>query len=752
MRRIVRFAPLAALALCAGTARAAAPAPYLSYSGYLLDGAGQPVTSLSTLQFNFYTTAGGTTPVYSDSLTVTPSSDGYFTAIIGVNTALDPATFKVALWMGIKVNSDPVEMSPRVQLTSEPYSLTADWQYLTNVPATFTPSSHTHPGSDITSAVANALAVPWTGITGTIFGGTGTASTAAHSDHNHDATYAQLAAFNAMATPGTINTAGNPVDWTKLKGVPAGFADGVDDTGLLSVTTDTSLTGAGTGGSPLAVNTTNIQSRVTGTCAGNSFVIGVNPSGTVNCGSGNGGTVTSVTATSPLTSTGGAAPVIALPQATTAGPGWLSAADWNTFNTKVTSVGGFGPITSSGGVNPVIGLGTVGIGNGGTGITAGPSAAGQYLRSTGAGAWAVGNIAASDLPAGNGSYVQNTSTYQTGAQFNVQGGTVLNGLAVGSLAVSGGSNLVGPVQAGSTLSVQGDSQDTDSRYFTGTMEKGWALTPVYSTGSLAYFAVADAPVGGVVAQVTNGVSGSSFAISPYLALDSTKNYIVEGYVRGVGGPANNVYLGINEYDYLSKSYGTGCGLTASNAPIPSNDGCSYYWNQSGITVASSWTFFSFTVGPQGQKVHASDGVTGQTAKFISLAAWVGSVSTKIQLAGWRIEPVHPRSLIARRAPAAMGYAMVTSTPTVGNTYNSAGGAINVSRPSVGTFIVTFVGLADAGDPGGVPMTSAFDAAGVLRVCNPYNWYATGNDLNIAVHCYNGSGVLTDSAFFVHYFR
>jgi hypothetical protein len=34
-----------------------------------------------------------------------------------------------------------------------------------------------------------------------------------------------------LQTPGTINTVGNPVDWTKLKNVPLGFADGVDDTG-----------------------------------------------------------------------------------------------------------------------------------------------------------------------------------------------------------------------------------------------------------------------------------------------------------------------------------------------------------------------------------------------------------------------------------------------------------------------------------------------------------------------------------------
>jgi hypothetical protein len=539
MRRIVRLAPLAALALFAGTARAAAPAPYLSYSGYLLDGAGQPVTSLSTLQFNFYTTAGGTTPVYSDSLTVTPSSDGYFTAIIGVNTALDPATFKVALWMGIKVNTDPVEMSPRVQLTSGPYSLTADWQYLTNVPATFTPSSHTHSGSDITSAVANALAVPWTGITGTIFGGTGTASTAAHSDHDHNGTYAQLAAFNALATPGTINTAGNPVDWTKLKGVPAGFADGVDDTGLASVTTDASLSGAGTGASPLAVNPANVQSRVGQSCGGNTFIQSVNQNGTVNCGTGNTGTVTSVAAAptpgNPIVIGGTlAAPTIDITKATASTGGYLSGADWSAFAAKgngtVTSVGtgaGLtgGPISGTGTISIVaggvtnamlanstvgvtttapltgggtvalgstttLGLGTVPIANGGTGLTSGPAAAGQYLKGNGAGGWAIGAIAASDLPA---TYVD-VSTVQT---------------------IGGTKTFTNPIGG----SITGNAA---------TVTSG-----LYSTGSYADPAWLTS-VGG--AKVSGNIPGNSSGFTGSLAGDVTGTQAATSVVRVQGRP------------------------------------------------------------------------------------------------------------------------------------------------------------------------------------------------------------------------
>ncbi|HEY8000351.1 MAG TPA: hypothetical protein VID76_00350, partial [Solirubrobacterales bacterium] len=46
------------------------------------------------------------------------------------------------------------------------------------------------------------------------------------------ATQAELNAYSAqLATPGVINDPSNPVQFSKLRGVPAGFADGTDDTG-----------------------------------------------------------------------------------------------------------------------------------------------------------------------------------------------------------------------------------------------------------------------------------------------------------------------------------------------------------------------------------------------------------------------------------------------------------------------------------------------------------------------------------------
>ena len=48
------------------------------------------------------------------------------------------------------------------------------------------------------------------------------------------------------------------------------------------------------------------------------------------------GTVTSVSGTAPISSSGGATPAISISQATTSTNGYLSSTDWNTFNNKAT--------------------------------------------------------------------------------------------------------------------------------------------------------------------------------------------------------------------------------------------------------------------------------------------------------------------------------------------------------------------------------------------------------------------------------
>jgi hypothetical protein len=77
-----------------------------------------------------------------------------------------------------------------------------------------------------------------------------------------------------LSTQGTINKAKNPLDWTKLKNVPPGFADGTDDvTGgagggdITSVAAGTGLTGGGDSGDvSLGTDFSAIQARISNDC------------------------------------------------------------------------------------------------------------------------------------------------------------------------------------------------------------------------------------------------------------------------------------------------------------------------------------------------------------------------------------------------------------------------------------------------------------------------------------------------------
>lgn len=81
----------------------------------------------------------------------------------------------------------------------------------------------------------------------------------------------------------------------------------------------------------------------------------------IGAGTGD-GTVTSVSGTTPIASSGGTTPAISISQAGASTDGYLSSTDWNTFNNKqpagtyVTSVGATSPVASSGGTTPTISM------------------------------------------------------------------------------------------------------------------------------------------------------------------------------------------------------------------------------------------------------------------------------------------------------------------------------------------------------------------------------------------------------------
>ena len=118
-------------------------------------------------------------------------------------------------------------------------------------------------------------------------------------------------------------------------------------------TTITATTFSGSGASLTSIpNSALVNSAIT-----------INGTSTSLGGSISVGTVTSVTGTAPVVSSGGNTPAISMAAANTTTNGYLTSTDWNTFNGKqaagtyVNSVSGTATrITSTGGVTPVIDL------------------------------------------------------------------------------------------------------------------------------------------------------------------------------------------------------------------------------------------------------------------------------------------------------------------------------------------------------------------------------------------------------------
>jgi hypothetical protein len=113
----------AALLFCA-LAAVADVAPTMNYQGMLYDDQGQPLQGLHDLTFKIYPTPSGfTTPaLWSEWQREVPITDGLFSVMLGTYETLSAGLFaNEELWLAVAVDDDD-EMSPRMPLTSVPYS------------------------------------------------------------------------------------------------------------------------------------------------------------------------------------------------------------------------------------------------------------------------------------------------------------------------------------------------------------------------------------------------------------------------------------------------------------------------------------------------------------------------------------------------------------------------------------------------------------------------------------------------------
>ena len=212
---------------------------------------------------------------------------------------------------------------------------------------------------------------------------------------------------------------------------------------------------------------------------------------------GSGGTVTSVTATAPIASTGGATPDISISQASTSTNGYLSSTDWNTFNNKgsgtvtavsVVSANGFAG-TSSGGATPALTL-TTSI----TGLLYGNGTALAAATISAPLAYSAGTLSITQAGTASNGYLSSTD-WNT---FNNKGSGTVTSVTGTAPVVSSGGTTPAISMAAATTSVNGYLTSTDWNTFN---NKQAVSAPVTYT---ANFSVAATDL-----WIINNKSGSS---------------------------------------------------------------------------------------------------------------------------------------------------------------------------------------------------------------------------------------------------
>jgi len=173
--RAVLVLVIAAILLATVSASGQVPEK-MNYQVMLTDNSDQPLADQAVqIEFRIYDADSGGVLKWSETHNTATNSIGVVSVVLGETTPLGEY-FNLPLWLEIEVDSET--LTPRRELVSGPYALQAS----NSDKLGMLPASYYTLGEDL-----------W--------------------------------------TPGSINNPSNPVDWTMLKNVPAGFADGSDDVG-----------------------------------------------------------------------------------------------------------------------------------------------------------------------------------------------------------------------------------------------------------------------------------------------------------------------------------------------------------------------------------------------------------------------------------------------------------------------------------------------------------------------------------------
>jgi len=226
------------------------------------------------------------------------------------------------------------------------------------------------------------------------------------------------------------------------------------------------------------------------------------------------GTVTSVTGTAPVVSSGGTTPAISMAAATTSVNGYLTSTDWNTFNGKgsgsVTSVaqsftGGLISVAGS----PITSSGTLAL------TVAGTSGGIPYFSSTSTWASSAALAAGSLVLGGGAGVTPATTTTGTGVvtALGVNTGTA------GAFVVNGGA--LGTPSSGTVTNLTGTASINTNGAHNGTVGATTANTGAFTTGTFSSTLSATGTILGNAGIRTNGVASTDLAASIQLLYESS---------------------------------------------------------------------------------------------------------------------------------------------------------------------------------------------------------------------------------------
>jgi hypothetical protein len=165
---------VASLLLLWGVSAGAEIPHKINYQARLTDtSTGEPLVGSYDLEFRLYDAATAGTLLWSETQAVDIGPQGIVSVILGDETEIDLA-FDEPVWLEVMVGGEI--LTPRREIVSVPYAFYA-----------------------------------------------------ANSESLGGQSPSDYALTDSLSVTGILNDPQNPVDWTRLKSVPAGFADGVDD-------------------------------------------------------------------------------------------------------------------------------------------------------------------------------------------------------------------------------------------------------------------------------------------------------------------------------------------------------------------------------------------------------------------------------------------------------------------------------------------------------------------------------------------